>query len=62
MEINSLWVIAFDKETGERVNITVCPKNNVPFYEAKYRMEGYEPRIFTNEEIDELIEQEECKK
>lgn len=58
MESNSLWVIAFDKQTGKRANFAVCPKNNARFYEEKYLMEGYNVGVYTSDEVDELIEQE----
>lgn len=58
MESNSLWVIAFDKQTGKRANFTVCPKNNARFYEGKYLMEGYNVGVYTSDEVDSLIRSE----
>lgn len=53
---NQLWVIAFDKATGERVNFTICDKKLVSFYQAKYEIEGYDTKVLTSEQVDDLID------
>lgn len=55
---DSVWVIAFDKETGKRAGFTCCPKKNSLLYKEKYLMEGYDVRMYTDDELDSLIEQE----
>lgn len=54
----SVWVIGFNKNTGEREKFICCPKNNSKFYEELYLGEGYNVRILTDEEVDKLIEAE----
>lgn len=56
--MESVWVLAYDKATGKRENLTCCPKNNARFYEEKYLMEDYAVEVLTDEEVDELIEKE----
>lgn len=56
--IESVWVIGFNKDTGKREKFTCCPKNNSKLYEEMYLGEGYDVKILTNEEVDELIESE----
>lgn len=52
------WVLSYDRKTGERVHFTTCPKNKAMFYEELYKMDGYEVRVLTDEEIDGLIASE----
>lgn len=61
MKFEYRWVIAYDKETGERVHFTTCPKNNALFYREKYLIDGYDARILTDEEVDEIIASEKKK-
>lgn len=55
---DNLWVIGCNKQTGEREQMTCCPKGQVAFYEELYKMNGCDVGIFTMQEIDELIERE----
>ena len=52
--IDSVWVLAYDKTTNERVGFTYCARNNANFYESKYQMEGYRTAVFECDEIDEI--------
>ena len=53
-----VWIIGFDKESGIRKNFTCCPKNNARFYEELYIGDGYDVKILTGKELDDLIETE----
>ena len=52
------WVLAYDKVTGKRVDSVCCPKNNARFFEEKFRLEGYETKTLTDEEVDVLVQSE----
>ena len=50
-----VWILAFDKVTGERMNFASCPKQNAAFYSTKFEMEGYDVKVMAQEEIDEYV-------
>lgn len=52
------WVIAFDKQTGKRMEFTVCDINNAEFYKANYELKGYDVKVLTPEESRKLAEEE----
>lgn len=54
--MEQLWVIAFDKATGERKEFTCCGKNNARFYKEKYLIDGYDVKVMTDEEVDKMLE------
>lgn len=56
--MESVWVIGFNKDTGVREKFVCCSKNNCKFYESAYCDGGYDVRVFTGKEIDELIDKE----
>lgn len=56
--IEQRWVLAYDKATGKRVNSVCCPKGNARFFEEKFRVEGYETKTLTDEEVDALLQGE----
>lgn len=58
MTDESVWVIGFNKETGIREVFVCCPKNNSKFYEELYIGDGYNAKILTGDQVDELIEME----
>ena len=45
------WVLAFDKQTDERVGLTVCDKPQAKFHQSKYELDGYRVEIYTPEEL-----------
>lgn len=51
----NLWVLAYDKETDERVGIACCPKGQVAFHKAKFESDGFSVEVLTGEEVDALI-------
>lgn len=56
--IEQRWVLAYDKATGRRVDSVCCPKGNARFFEEKFRLEGYEAKTLTDEEVDALLQSE----
>lgn len=54
--VDSLWVFGYDKETGNRMEITLCKRNNAPFYAELYRSYGYRVEVMTDEEVDKMQE------
>lgn len=54
---SNLWVIAFDKETGERVDFVSCPKGQVPARTMIFEMKGYRVEVLDGDELDERIAQ-----
>lgn len=55
---NRRWVIAFDKNTGRRVEFAMCDLNNVAFYQAKYTLNGYYVKVLTADEVRKFAEDE----
>lgn len=53
----NLWVIAFDKETGERIDFVSCPKGQVPAHTMIFEMKGYRVEVFDGDELDKRISQ-----
>lgn len=58
MENQYVWVIPFDKETGERVGFVRCGKSSASFHAENYKIDGYDVKIMNDEEIETLIEHE----
>ena len=56
MVTEQVWVLAFDPASGERVKFVCCPKGASYAHKAVLEMEGYEVRVCTQEEVDEMIE------
>ncbi len=61
MNSDSVWVIAFDKATGERVAFTCCKENNSKFYKELYEADGYDVEVLNDDQVDELIKMENKK-
>lgn len=55
---NFRWVIALDRHTGERVTFTMCDKSNAVFYQSKYRIDGYNVKVLTADEVEKFAEDE----
>lgn len=55
---NNIWVIAYDKTTGERAEFVCCPQGNASYHAEVFRMKGYDVKILTSEEVDALLEAE----
>lgn len=54
MASDNVWVLAYDKQTNERVGFTYCARANANFYERKYQMDGYRTTVFESDEIDNM--------
>ena len=54
MEKDRVLILAFNKQTGVREQLTSCLKPNAEFYRRKYELEGYETWVGTFEEAREL--------
>lgn len=52
---SNLWVLAFDKATGERVDFVCCPKGQVAGREMLFKMDGYRVEVMTDDEPDVYI-------
>ena len=59
---NSVWVIAFDKVTGERAAFTCCKESSSEFYKQLYEGDGYAVKVLNDNQVDELIEVEDANK
>lgn len=59
MTSDYIWVFAFDKVTNKRREFIRCHKNNAKFYTGLYEDKGYNVKLFTSEELDNMIETEE---
>ena len=55
---NLRWVIALDRRTGERVAFTMCDLSNATFYQSKYRVNGYDVKVLTADEVEKFAEDE----
>lgn len=53
----NMWVIAFDKETGERIDFVRCPEGQVPARTMIFEMKGYRLEVLDGDELDERIAQ-----
>lgn len=53
----NLWVIAFDKETGERVDFVSCPKGQVSAHTMIFEMKGYRVEVLDGDGLDKRISQ-----
>lgn len=53
-----VWVLGLNKDTGNREEFIRCDKNNAPFYSELYSGKGYNVKIFTSDEIEEIVEKE----
>lgn len=49
------WVLAFDKETGERVGVVGCPQGQVAARRMLFEMDGYRVEVLTDDELDAYI-------
>ena len=58
---NRRWVIALDKRTGKRMEFTMCDLNNVAFYQSKYRIDGYDVKVLTADEVEKFAEDEKAR-
>ena len=55
MAVEQLWVLAFDPKTGERAKIVCCPKGAAAAHAAILEMEGFDVRVHTQKEVDEMV-------
>lgn len=51
----NLWVLAFDRETGERVDFVCCLKGRVAGRKMFFEMDGYRVEVITGDEVDAYI-------
>lgn len=55
---DSVWVLAYDKNTNKRVGFTCCDEKHEKFYTEKYISDGYAVKVYNDAEIDEVIARE----
>lgn len=58
MEDNVVCVAAFDKGTGYMGPVTSCDSKDAQHYAKYYRSIGYNARVLTYEELDQIQEKE----
>lgn len=52
----SIWVIGFDKDTGEYVDFCCCPAQDATFYKRLYESKGYRVETMTRDELELFLE------
>lgn len=52
---DGLWVLAFDRGTGERVGFVCRPRGQVIGRKMLFEMDGYHVEVMTGEELDAYI-------
>lgn len=57
MESNNIWVIGFDKETGQYKDFCCCPKQDAKFYKLLYKDKGYRVECMTRAQLGEYLDQ-----
>lgn len=57
-----VWVIGYNKLTGEREKFIRCSENNSLFHKSLYESEGLNVSILTSEELDALVESKKSEK
>lgn len=58
MEDNVVCVVAFNKRTGYIGPVTSCDAKDAQHYAKYYRSIGYNARVLTYEELDQIQEKE----
>lgn len=56
MSAHNVWVIGFDKGTGEYVDFCCCPKEDESFYRRLYEGKGYRVETMTKDELEQFLE------
>lgn len=62
MEDDVVYVAAFDKGTGYIGPVTSCDAKDAQHYAKYYRSIGYNARVLTYEELDQVYEQEKMER
>lgn len=55
MAKENVWVVGFDKITGEQVDFCCCPEGNAEFYRTLYEGKGQRVEVMTREELEGFL-------